>query len=132
MSRPRTPGHRERLQALVQARDNEIPVALSNPSFELWIPLHFEDCSAYLHGDQARRDVEGHVPQYKERKTVPFDILAPRYEDAVIRSERLEDRHIGNGSRAERNPPGGMWRLVSELSAFRTAPYSCPTQLNHA
>jgi hypothetical protein len=108
--------------ALIQARDNGIPVALSNPCFELWILLHFENQSAYLDRATARRAVERHVRGYDERKHVPYELLVPGEADASARAQSLEARHERNGSPLTENPSSGVWRFVDQVTALRTTP----------
>jgi hypothetical protein len=45
-------------EARVQAHDNDIRVAISNPCFELWLVLHFRSQNAYL-TCQAAKDLAG-------------------------------------------------------------------------
>jgi RloB-like protein len=114
--------HTRLAEALVQARDNELSVALSNPSFELWLLLHFADQTAYIDRHDARREVENHVPRYSDRKEVPFELLIPGHSEAALRAELLEKRHRDNGSPTTENPSSGVWRFVAEVASLRTAP----------
>ena len=45
-------------QALKLAQDNQIELALSNPSLELWYLLHFQDQNAYIHRDKAAAELK--------------------------------------------------------------------------
>jgi hypothetical protein len=112
--------HERLTDALIQARDNQIPVALSNPCFELWVILHFEEQTAYLDRAAARRCVQTHIRDYD--KKLPFESLVPGAEAAHTRARALEERHLGNGSKEYENPSSGMWRFVDAVGALRTAP----------
>jgi|ERR1022692_2479531 hypothetical protein len=42
-------------EAIEQAQQNRIQLAVSNPCFELWLILHFQDQGAWLDNNGARR-----------------------------------------------------------------------------
>ena len=42
-------------EAIKQARENQIRLAVSNPCFELWLILHFQDHGGWLENNDARR-----------------------------------------------------------------------------
>jgi hypothetical protein len=112
--------HERLTEALVQARDNNLPVALSNPCFELWVLLHFEDQTAFIERAPLRARVQEFIPGYD--KLLPFDVLLPGEDDAMARAEALSQRHVGNGSPEHENPSSGVWRLVADIASVRTAP----------
>lgn len=96
------------LEALKQASDNGIEVALSNPCYELWVILHYRD---------ERKDVHRHVLQseckavYKrDDKHVPFEILWPNYDLAKERAANLRKWQIENDRRQ-----GNPWTNFDEL-----------------
>src|SRR5579862_1106584 len=78
-------------EARQQARDNRIEVAVSNPCFELWALLHFQDCRGHIDRRSIQRLCRQHMPGYEKR--LSCDLLMPRYKDALRRSERLEHWH---------------------------------------
>jgi hypothetical protein len=45
-----------------QARDNEISTAISNPCFELWIRLHFQDRRAHIERAQVQHKCRRYLP----------------------------------------------------------------------
>jgi hypothetical protein len=81
------------------ARNNEIHLAVSNPCFELWALLHFEDHTAFLNTRGAQKRLRLHLPRY--RKALPFKRLHFNYAKAVRRAEELERR------RKDADDPGG-------------------------
>lgn len=77
-----------RLHEAVQiARDNEIRLAISNPSFELWLLLHFRESPGAQHRDNIASMLKTYVKGYA--KGVTFDLYASGYENAKRRAERL-------------------------------------------
>lgn len=55
-----------------QARDNKIRLAVSNPSFELWVLLHFEDQTGHIERAAARSRVRKHIPDYEKHVRCPL------------------------------------------------------------
>ena len=63
--------------ATQQARDNQVEVAISNPCFELWILLHYQDQRAHIDRDRLSLECRRHLPDYE--KDVPFETLHENY-----------------------------------------------------
>jgi RloB-like protein len=86
-----------RLQdALVQARDNAISLAVSSPCFELWVLLHFEDCGRHTERDEVVVRLRKHLQGYE--KILDYATVAPQYEMAKRRAAMLEQAHVSAGS----------------------------------
>lgn len=101
--------HPHLLDARQQARDNGIALAVSNPCFELWALLHFQNQTAYLERDEARRRLQEHVPGYD--KALPFKRLHPMYSEAVKRAQNL-DRLRKKAQDPGGNPSTGVYQLT--------------------
>lgn len=101
-------------EALQQASANEIPVAYSNPNFELWLLLHFQDQTASLNRNQASTLCRQHMPGYGK---APYtDLLLPLLEAALERAKALMTRQIERGEARE-----SPWTEVHDLvAAIRT------------
>jgi hypothetical protein len=69
--------HPKLLEALKQASDNKVEVALSNPCFELWVVLHHRDERKHVE----RGDLQSECKALYRRadKHVPFAVLWPNY-----------------------------------------------------
>jgi hypothetical protein len=106
--------HPDLRDALELARANEISVAVSNPCFELWLILHFQDRSAWLDNVAARRlrrSLDGQL-----RKSLDGATYMPRRHEAAARASKLEARHEGNGTVFPNdNPSSGMYRLIEAV-----------------
>ena len=98
--------------ALQQARDCSISVAVSNPCFELWILLHFATQWAYIDRHSLRVAIRQHLPGYD--KKVDFAALRDRGNSAIQRAREMEQRAARDGDLYS-NPTTGVWRLVCEL-----------------
>ena len=101
--------HAHLAEALQQARDNRIDVAMSNPCFELWALLHFQDQRAWIDRSAVQHLCRQHMPGYKKR--LPCDVLHPRVDDARRRAIEL-----GQGD----NPSTTVYRLVDIIRQARS------------
>jgi hypothetical protein len=104
------PGYTE---AQHKARDNGVLCATSDPSFELWLLLHFQDQTAPIDRDKARRKLKKHLPQYD--KHVDFDPLTPGLDEACARAEHLRTRAQVN--KTDGNPSTQVDLLVASARA---------------
>lgn len=99
-------------EAQQQARDNGIKIALSNPCFELWALLHFQNQHAHIERNEVQRLCEEHMPRYEKR--LPCLTLLDRYDDALRRARELEHWHETRGTEGH-NPSPGVHRLTEEI-----------------
>lgn len=104
--------------AIEEAGQNSIQVAVSNPCFELWLILHFQDRSAWLDTAEACR-----LRQRLDRSTdkgIDAAKYMPLTAVAARRAARLDERHEQNGTRfPEDNPSSGMHRLLAAIEPVR-------------
>jgi len=104
-------------EACQQARDNDVQLAISNPSVELWFLLHFVSQTAYIGRQEAERKLKSYITDYN--KNLP--ILRPlegRYQEAKLRAQNLALKHEGDGTYfPENNPSSDLWKLVESLNA---------------
>ena len=103
-------------EARQQAKDNLIRVAISNPCFELWALLHFQDQSAYIKCAEVRDLCKKHMNRYD--KELPCSQLLPLYEEALRRAQALQKAHEANGT-VGANPSTGVFDLVRSMLAQR-------------
>ena len=92
----------------------DIRVDVSNPCFELWLALHFEDHTAGLDTAAAirlRRTLDG-----TSGKDLDGETHMPRRAKAARRARALDERHRGNGTEFPRdNPSSGMFRFLDAI-----------------
>jgi len=99
-------------KALVMARRAKISLAISNPCFEFWLLLHFQDHTAWLNGaDAAKVKLCQHLPGYDKTK-LDFECFAPGVRDAIERGRALTE--AGHDHRD--NPSTTMWRLAAVVA----------------
>ena len=77
-------------EALDLAQSNGIHLAITNPSFELWYLLHFQEQTAMLHRDAACiRLKENWIKDYEKGQVLYPDPLKERTRDAIERARKL-------------------------------------------
>lgn len=104
-------------QAINYAEKQEIKVILSNPCFEVWFVLHFEDGRApYDSSDKVIDKLKQYVPDYEKSRDM-FEVLQGNMEKAISRAEQLRRYHEDNNTvkLSEQNPMTDVDRLVKLL-----------------
>lgn len=105
-------------EAKDQARANGIELAISNPCFELWALLHFQDQSAHIERGKVQNLCKQLMPGYEKR--LDYEVLEPRYVDALRRAGDLERWHDSRGT-AGANPSTTVYRLVERIKAYASS-----------
>jgi hypothetical protein len=89
----------------------KVRLAVSNPCFELWLLLHFDDHQGAM---RSYRDLLPklirHVPGY-DKCRLDFAHYDSGVADALQRAERLDP----SGREHGRNPSTGVWKLVRQV-----------------
>lgn len=88
-------------------------LAMSNPCFELWHLLHFEDRREALDRNEALARLRMYLREYERNRDV-FDELEGGMRNALERAHRLE-MEAGDPLSLGANPATGVWRAVEEL-----------------
>src|ERR1700722_2998054 len=100
--------------AVHRAHENGIHLAITNPCFELWLILHFNDHGAWLDNDAARRlrrALDGSSD--KSLEAVKYMALVAA---AARRAAELETRYQKNGAVFPHdNPSSGMHHLIASI-----------------
>ena len=97
-------------EAREMADANGVELAISNPSFELWLLLHFRDSPGMQHRDTLGPMIKQFDPDYD--KHVIYAKYSAGYEDAVKRATRL-DQAAEERNEAGCNPTTGVYKLTS-------------------
>ncbi len=101
-------------EALQLARKSKVNVAVSNPCFELWLLLHFQDQTASLDTKPAKMLLKKH--DGNEGKGLDGAMYMPRRDEAARRASSLAERHEGNGTKFPNdNPSSGMYRFLEAV-----------------
>lgn len=107
--------HPDLADAMIQAHDNGIGVAFTNPCLELWFILHYESQTASLtrHAAQSRSE-----ELLGCKKSLPNDVLEAlieRFDGAADRAGDLRVKHEQDGSPAGSNPSSSMPDLINTI-----------------
>lgn len=105
--------HPNLAEAKQQAHDNGLHVAISNPCFELWILLHFQDQRAHEDRGRIQDACRVHLPEFI--KEAPYEKLQPNYEEAVKPAQALMDWQSQQG-RPEGNPSTMVHKLTERIA----------------
>lgn len=103
--------HPDLAQAIELARSSGIALAISNPCFELWALLHFEEQHAHIERHVAASRLRRHCKDYE--KALPCDDLLPNYATAVERAKQLSEEALHH-EEPGRNPTTDVY-LLTEL-----------------
>lgn len=95
-----------------QARDNGIKLAVSNPCFELWVLLYFQDQRAHISRVKLKAACRKYLPNYE--KDIPIEKLSPLYDRAASRANSL-DRWQQEQGRRDANPSTGVYKLTQAI-----------------
>jgi len=94
-------------EALRNAEKNKIIVAISNPCFELWYLLHFQEINHHVTPKEIRGYLSKHIRNYD--KTEDYrELLTPHGKEALVRTKRIVKtrgiRIISEYIESENNP----------------------------
>jgi len=109
------PKERRVPEAIDTAGSKGIKLGISNPSFELWAVLHFDDCDGPCTQGEVARTLKSHCSGYK--KELPYSLMRDGYETAVSRADRLLQRREDEAD-PEGNPSTGVHRLTEKIRQF--------------
>ena len=100
--------------AIQMARDNSIHLAISNPSFELWLLLHFVDSPGMKDRKVVRALLKEHIDDYD--KHVNYDDYRNGYQEAARRASKLTDVNL-KACTPGNNPSTGVHYLTESIRA---------------
>lgn len=85
-------------------------LALSNPKFEFWLLLHFEDCRKCMNSEQCTRALKKHLPGY-DKTIEPF--TTEQIVKAIDRARKLDTCKENDWPRESARTT--VYRLVERL-----------------
>ena len=103
--------------AIEQARSLDIRTAVSNPTFEYWLLLHFEWCvKTIVSGDAACHLLKQHIPGYHKGIDC-YAITRPHVRTAIGHAKRVfTERHQHSSQHpCDCHPCTEVYRLVESL-----------------
>ncbi|MBI0582801.1 MAG: RloB domain-containing protein [Methanomassiliicoccus sp.] len=108
------------LKALGTARENGITIALTNPCFELWLALHFQDVYHPLDRRDAVRLIRKHLPRYAKTADLT-PVLGPGRSAAMTRSMGIMTRNsmVGSIDVIRYNPSSSVHLALEAIDALK-------------
>lgn len=106
-------------QALRVAQEKDIHLAISNPSFEYWYLLHYQDQTGYLTRQQALTLLRTHVPKYEKHDVLYRKELQPRTENAISRAKQVVNQSLAYALEPYSNPCTHVWELVELILSLQ-------------
>lgn len=108
--------HPDLPEAKARAEESDVRLAISNPCFELWLALHFEDHTAWLDNKAARKLLRDHDGSSgKGLHGAPY---MARRADAARRARALTAKHAGDGTEFPNdNPSSGMYLFLEAIES---------------
>ena len=109
-------GHLVELHAWAQSHSNYW-FALSNPKFEYWLLLHFEDADGVKTADECDRRLRKHLPNYGKH-VEPQHFTVERIRAAVARAKKRDNPPCEDWPR---QPGTTVYRLVEKILELGTS-----------
>ncbi len=100
-------------EAKLMAAANGIEIVVSNPCFELWLLLHFQDSPGAKPHRDLLKPLKKHLPKYD--KHVDFADFQAGYPQAVKRARRLVET-ANREHDPGRNPTTDVYRLTEAIA----------------
>lgn len=102
--------------AIVLATKQKIQLAITNPSFEFWYLIHFQDYFAQITRDRVMNLLEKHIPNYDKSMCLYPKPLKPLTEQAIQRAERIAAQIQRDELDEHSNPCcSGLPKLIQSL-----------------
>lgn len=103
-------------EAVSLAQAHQIPMAISNPCFEIWGLLHLTDQSAWIHRHDCQRRLHEEMPSYHHDRNPILDAEQMRGKEPAARARiaQLDRRHRAAG-RPAGNPSTSVHLLCDSL-----------------
>jgi len=76
-------------RAINRAKDKDIKLAITNPCFELWYLIHFQDHSKYISREGVIKLLKNHIHDYEKSMCLYPKPLKPLTEQAVDRAKKI-------------------------------------------
>lgn len=103
-------------RALLLADKEKIELGISNPSFELWYLLHYQNQTANIHRATAKKRLESHIPTYDKTKDFYESHFKLLTNQAETRAKALLRRIQRDGLEDYHNPSTQIHLLIETLS----------------
>ncbi len=90
--------------AIAQAKTQKINLAITNPCFEFWYLIHYQDATAHIDAKTALKQLQKHRPNYTKAQTLYPDPLAALTDIAIQRADKIAHQITHNQLDPYANP----------------------------
>jgi RloB-like protein len=90
--------------AIDKAKSQKINLAITNPCFEFWYLIHYQDAFSQINADAAAKKLQKHIPNYTKAQTLFPDPLIDRTPAAIQRAEKIAKQIEHTGLETYSNP----------------------------
>ena len=102
--------------AINRANSQKINLAITNPCFELWYLIHFQDHFAEINRDKLVKLLDKYIPGYNKSTCFYPKLLKPLTEKAIQSAEKIAKQILRNELYEYSNPCcSGLPKLISSL-----------------
>ena len=107
-------------EAIKMAEGNDLDYALSNPCFELWLLIHFQNQEAHIERKALCSILKKHIPDYDKSMSNIYDAIINDQNKAIKHASALRQKHLREGTNTEEaNPSTGIDKLVLKLNNLK-------------
>ncbi len=92
--------------AATASKNKKYGLALSNPKFELWLLLHFEDAKGVATPESCSQKLKAYIPNYN--KSLPPNKITPAGIEAAVKRAKQKD-----------SPPCKDWPRSTGTTVYR-------------
>lgn len=108
--------HPELGESIELANRGGLKLAISNPCFELWLILHFQDYRKWVDNKEAIA-LKGKLDSKSRGKDLDFSVYSETISEANDRARELDIWHKGNETNfPNNNPSSGMYLLIESVT----------------
>jgi len=108
--------------AINRATSQKINLAITNPCFELWYLIHFQDHFAQITRDRLVNLLNKHIPDYDKSMCLYPKPLKSLTEQAIQRAEKMAKQIERNELSEHSNPCcSGLPKLISSLLSLENS-----------
>lgn len=111
--------------ACEKAEKFQFKIAFSNPAFELWLLMHFQDQNASLDQNEALKKLKKKMPGFEKNAADLFVQLETNLDSAIQRAQVLRKQHRQDQNDETSNPSTSVDQLMGELQKMVRPKISC-------
>ena len=116
--------------AKLQAKDNKIMLAYSNPAFEYWVLCHYEYYESQCGANKVHRLAKNKAGFDPKKEKELYKKTKDKLDTAKTNAKEIQKKHEGKGTELisrESNPSTSVYRILERIDDFKVQD-AYPTQ----